>query len=497
LRIVVWAALAAVLVSPALATERLVTGGVLRGIERPDGSEVFYAIPYAAPPVGERRFRQPEPVEAWQGVRDATKPPAPCLQHDEGWNADDAAKSREDCLYLSIHAPAHKPGDRLPVFFWIHGGSNKAGAGYGYIDSTIHHRGIVLVSVEYRLGVFGFLASHALSAEASTHTSGNLAILDQIAALHWVKDNIARFGGDPANVTIAGQSAGAYDVGVLMLSPLARGLFAKAIEESGTPGVGLPPRSAADNEALGAQLATGLGLADTADGLKALRSLPGDVVLKEGDKLVPKGGLDPSAIWAQAMVDGYVLREGAQETLAAGRQAHVPLISGSNMREFPVDMPDEAARAMVKAFYGTNADQALALYPADDPALGSLATRVLTDVIFRCEANTMAHWQTKAGQKAWRYQFGLGVPGSGKPVEHSSELKYVFDDPPAGTDPAAWPSLQGYWANFARSGNPNGPGLAVWPVHGPAASYIDFTPSGPKRGTDLRGPMCRLLSHPS
>jgi len=491
MRIIGVAALAALVALPASAADRLVTGGVVRGLERPDGSEVFYAIPYAAPPVGDLRFRPPAPLEPWQGVRDATTPPAPCLQHDEGWNSDDAKKSKEDCLYLSIRAPAHKPGDRLPVFFWIHGGSNRAGAGFGYIDSTIHRRGVVLVSIEYRLGVFGFVALQSLSAESPTHSSGNITIRDQMAALHWVKDNIARFGGDPNNVTIAGQSAGASDVGFLMLSPLARGLFAKAIEESGTPGGAIPPRSAADNEALGAQLTTGLGLADTADGLKALRALPGEVVLKEGDKLVPKI-IDPTAIWAPAMLDGTVLREGAHETFAAGRQAHVPLISGNNTREFPVDMPEDAARGLVKAFYGANADQAFKLYATDDPVFGNLPTRVLSDVIFRCPASTIAGWQTKAGQKVWRYQFGLGVPGSGKPVEHSSELKYVFDETPPGADFATWPPLQAYWANFARTGNPNGHALPQWQAYGARANYIDFTLQGPRTGTDLRGPICRL-----
>ncbi len=491
MRIIGLAALAALIALPVCATERLVTGGVVRGAERLDGSEIFYAIPYAAPPVGDRRFRPPEPVEPRPGVRDATMPPPPCIQHDEGWNSDDAKKGKEDCLYLSVHAPKHKPGDRLPVFFWIHGGSNRAGAGYGYIESTIHRHGIVLVSIEYRLGVFGFLASQALSAESPTHSSGNLAILDQIAALRWVRDNIARFGGDPKNVTIAGQSAGAIDVGFLMMSPPARGLFAKAIEESGTPGVTLPPRSAADNEALGAQLMTGLGLADTADGLKALRELAGDAVLKEGDKLAPKG-LDPSVIWAPAMIDGTVLREGARETLASGRQAPVPLVVGNNTREFPVEMPEDAARGLVKAFYGANADEALKLYAADDPVLGNLATRVLSDVIFRCPSNTMAEWQTTAGQKVWRYQFGLGVPGSGKPVEHSSELKYDFDDPPPHADFAKWPPLQAYWANFAHTGDPNGHALPQWQAYGARANYIDFTPQGPKAGTDLRDAICRL-----
>jgi len=491
MRIIGVVAVAALVAIPASATERLVTGGVVRGTAQTDGSEIFYAIPYAAPPVGDRRFKPPAPVEPWQGVRDATLPPAPCLQHDEGWNSDDAKKSREDCLYLSVRTPAHKPGDRLPVFFWIHGGSNRAGAGYGYIESTIHRRGIVLVSIEYRLGVFGFIASHALSKETPTHSSGNIAILDQIAALRWVKDNIARFGGDPDNVTIAGQSAGASDVGFLMTSPLARGLFAKAVEESGTPGGSLPPRSAADNEALGAQLMTGLGLADTADGLKALRDLPADAVLKQGDKLAPKG-IDPSVIWAPAMLDGYVLPESPRDVFTSGHQASVPLIIGNNTREFPVEMPEDAARMLVKTFYGANADAALKLYAADDPVLGNLPTRVLSDVIFRCPSNTFAEWQTKAGQKVWRYQFGLGVPGTGKPVEHSSELKYVFDDAPPNADFAKWPPLQAYWANFAHTGDPNGHALPHWPVFGSGANYIDFTLEGPKRGTDLRGPICRL-----
>jgi para-nitrobenzyl esterase len=194
------------------------------------------------------------------------------------------------------------------------------------------------------------------------------------------------------------------------------------------------------------------------------------------------------------MVDGYVLREDPREILAAGRQARVPLIVGNNTREFPVEMPEDAARALVKSFYGANADRASALYAADGPELGGLATRVLADVIFRCPSNTMAQWQTKAGQEVWRYQFGLGVPGSGKPVEHSSELKYVFDEAPSGASDATWPPLQEYWANFARSGNPNGRGLAFWPDHGTGANYIDFTTQGPVRATDLRGPLCRLRS---
>ena len=196
--------------SPAAATERLVTGGIVRGVELPEGTTVFKAIPYAAPPVGDLRWKPPAPVVPWPGIRDATEPPPPCLQHDEGWNTPDATASKEDCLYLSVRSPKHKPTDRLPVLFWIHGGSNRAGSGFGYADSAISARGVVVVAIEYRLGIFGFLASPALSAELPQHVSGNYALLDQIAALQWVKANIANFGGDPNNVTIGGQSAGAY-----------------------------------------------------------------------------------------------------------------------------------------------------------------------------------------------------------------------------------------------------------------------------------------------
>jgi para-nitrobenzyl esterase len=480
-------------------TERVVTGGTIQGQELPDGSTIFYAIPYAAPPVGELRWKPPQPVVPWASMRDATRPPAPCIQHNEGWNAKDALEGKEDCLYLSVHAPKHEPAARLPVFFWIHGGSNVAGSGYGSADSAIYRRGVVVVALEYRLGVFGFMGSAQLTAESPQHTSGNYAILDQIAALEWVKSNIAAFGGDPGNVTIAGQSAGAFDVGMLLLSPLARGLFHKAVMESGTPGLALPPRSLAENEAIGAQLAALMLVPKGTDALAALRATPATSLIPVADKLVPPGRLDPRVIWGQAIVDGRVLSRPPLEILAAGDQAHVPLIIGNNTREFALD-DSNAARAVINGVFSTKAGPLLTAYglsgtdtPADSPTLGQVGTQLLTDLIFRCPANEFATFQHDAAEPVWRYQFGVAAPYAQGIVAHNAELKYVFDAPPPRATLGMWPPVQRYWTNFAKTGNPNGAGLPNWPDMGRQASYIEFTPQGPRVDTHLREAICKLM----
>ena len=484
---------------PVWALERAVTGGTIEGQELPDGSTIFYAIPYAAPPVGELRWKPPQPVVPWSGMRDATKPPAPCIQHDEGWNSKDALGGKEDCLYLSVHAPKHEPTVRLPVFFWIHGGSNLAGSGSGTADSALYRRGVVVVALEYRLGVFGFMGSAQLTAESPQHTSGNYAILDQIAALEWVKSNIATFGGDPNNVTIAGQSAGAFDVGMLLLSPLSRGLFHKAVMESGTPGISLPPRSLAENEAIGAQLATLMLVPKGTDALAALRATPATTLITAAEKLVPPGRLDPRVIWGQAIVDGRVLSRPPLEILAAGEQAHVPLIIGSNTREFTLD-DSNAARAVIKGRFGTNAGPLLAAYglsgtdtPTDSPVLGQVGTQLITDLIFRCPVNEFATFQHDAAEPVWRYQFGVAAPYAHGIVAHNAELNYVFDEPPPRANFGIWPPVQRYWANFAKTGNPNGAGLPNWPDLGGQANYIDFTPQGPRVDKHLRSEICSLM----
>jgi para-nitrobenzyl esterase len=481
----------------AAAPEVRVTGGTVRGLDMPDGSTLFLSIPYAAPPVGDLRWKPAQPVVPWQGTRDATQPPSPCLQHDEGWNAADVAISKEDCLYLSIRSPQHTAQERLPVIFWIHGGSNRAGDGYGYPrDTTITQHGVVLVALEYRLGVFGFLGSPELTAESPQHASGNYALTDMIAALEWVKANIAEFGGDPANVTIAGQSAGGGDVLSLTLSPLARGLFKKAITESAALG---PSRTAAENDKIGNDLLELMHLPSGKAGLEALRAAPAAAVLAAGEKLQPPRGVNPSLLWLQQIVDGWVEPLPARAVYARHEQAPVAMIIGDNTREFPGTPPDQE-RAMLRDQYGAQAGELLKLYGLgesgpvkDDPVLGDPGTQFVTDLLFRCPARQLAREMLQAGQKVWRYQFGLPRPGTAGPVEHSAELDYVFKAAPAGATFETWPPVQEYWANFARTGDPNGPGLPGWPEMGTTLNYIAFLPTGPVVRQDLRGKVCKIL----
>lgn len=477
------------LAAPAAGAERLVSGGVVRGLDQPDGGTVFRGMPYADPPVGALRWRPPAPIRPWSGVRDATRSGPPCAQRSFGWNEADAAAGQEDCLYLDVRSPRHAPTDRLPVMVWIHGGANRAGSGFGYTDSALSAQGVVLVTLQYRLGVFGFLSHPALSAEQPAHASGNYGLMDQIAALQWVKRNIAKFGGDPGNVTIFGHSAGAQDVGLLMLSPPAKGLFAKAIEQSGTAGFGLPPRTLAQNEALGVDLARLVRASDIA----MLRAAPAASLLDAADKLVAPIE-DQSFIWLQAVIDGTVVPATPATLLAEGRVLRVPLIIGNTAQELNLYGGPPNAEHWIAASYGAHAGEARSLY-ADDPVLGDISEQVATDVTFRCPATLVADRIAARRGRVWRYQLEVAAPGSTEPVQHGSELHYIFDARPS--DAAeSWPPLQLYWANFARTGDPNGPGLPAWPRYGRFARYVVFTASGAQPGRDLRRPLCRLLANP-
>ena len=341
----------------ASSTEFRVTGGLVRGVESADGSLLFLGVPYAAPPVGVRRWAPPAPVVPWTGVRAATDAPPPCTQLDEGWNTRDAANGSEDCLYLSVRAPRHVSGARLPVMVWIHGGSNRAGSGYGIASSPIYTRGMVVVGIEYRLGALGFLGAPELRAESAHASSGNYGLLDQIAALEWVRHNISAFGGDPAQVTVAGQSAGAVDIGLLLRSPLARGSFSRVIYESGE----LPPaRSAEENERIGASLLTAYGFSHDAAGLAKLRAAPATEVMKRANELIAEGD-ERDRVWMGAAADGWVLPIGANDLYRSDGQTRVPMIVGNVQREVPIDLSLSEIEKLARLYFRSNASKVLAL----------------------------------------------------------------------------------------------------------------------------------------
>ena len=470
-----------------------VDAGKIAGEALPDGRRLFRGIPFAQPPVGDLRWKPPLPVKPWVDIRDATHSGPSCMQIDYGWNHANAINQSEDCLYLEVASPSLRPAKPLPVMVWIHGGGNRAGGGSGTIQSDLGKR-VVLVSIQYRLGALGFLSHPALTAESPHHSSGNYALLDQQAALRWVQTNITRFGGDPRNVTIFGESAGAQDVGLQMLSPLARRLFHKAIEESGTAGFGMLPRSLKENETLGQAVAMRAGAPANADAAM-LRRLPAAALVEAAEKTpVPAIG-DNSYIWLQAVNDGWVLREPPSATLARSGGAPVPLLIGSNARELD-GLHDEAQlENAVQRTFGTHATAAHAFYaqvPDPDPRRGSKLLQASTDMAFACPSGLVAAAHARGGQPTWQYEFDYALPG--EQVSHSSEIKFVMQAP--GRFPPGAPPLLAYWLNFARTGDPNGVGLPRWQPYAPGKRYIRFADGKAEMLADLRGAICRLRNLP-
>jgi para-nitrobenzyl esterase len=446
-----------------------VTGGDLAGRALPDGrGAVFKGIPVAAPPVGARRWREPMPVEPWTGVRDGGASGPPAMQASFGWNSAMAAASREDCLYLDVWTP--KPGaGRRPVMVWIHGGGNVGGSGgfdFLYEGTRLISHDVVLVVVEYRLGIFGFLAHPALSRESPHQVSGNYGLLDQLAALRWVKDNIAAFGGDPGNVTVFGQSAGSIDLLNLMASPLSRGLFQRAIAQSGS----LPPAAATPTLAQAEQKGTtALAKLDAPaeNPLEFLRKLPASEILARASPV------------AATNVDGWVLTEAPTAAFADGREQPVPLLIGGCAIEFPLDGDADNWRALSRRYFGHLAPEVLALYQIDgsrtglpvDPVEGGTAAQLGTDML-RMGGIIQGEWHASAGHPTWEYQFDRAIPPRPH-VGHSGDLPYVFGNLLAtGSQGGAFTDvdrhvsdvMQAYWTNFARNGDPNGAGLPPWPA---------------------------------
>ena len=474
--------------------------GPVRGAPLQGGGAVFRGIRFAKPPVGPLRWRAPERPAPWTKPVDAVAEHAACAQLVYGdWNRAAAQTSAEDCLFLDVRTPKLADDDTatkpLPVLVWIHGGANRAGAGGGTVESRITDAGLVLVSVQYRLGALGFLSHPALSREQDGH-SGNYALMDQQAALGWVQRNIARFGGDPRRVTIAGESAGAQDVALHRLAPASRTLFAQAIQESGTAGFGVAPRTLAENERLGRLIGTIAGLPATATTAQ-LRALPVATILAAQDAVDVPDLDDDSFIWLQAVVDGHVLTDTPAHLLASDKVSRAPLSVGVNARELTLHGGLPAAAATVRREFGPGADRAAKLYglqpggtPVADPRLGDVTVQLANDLTFRCPTVALSKALAGASVPVWQYQFDYAPPGG--TVSHASELGYVFNAAKSGEPP-----LQAYWANFVKTGNPNDAGLPQWPAYSQGArAYLAFDRTGPVARQDLRGPICNLRETP-
>ncbi|HKB13267.1 MAG TPA: carboxylesterase family protein [Vicinamibacterales bacterium] len=441
-----------------------VDGGQLRGTSA-GGVRVFKGIPFAAPPVGALRWKPPQPVVAWSGVKAADRFGAQCMQEPYPAGSPYASAPQptsEDCLYLNVWTAAGSH-DRRPVMVWIHGGGWTRGSGSTptYDGAALAKKGVVVVTANYRLGVLGFFAHPQLTKESPNHASGNYGILDHVAALKWVQKNIAAFGGDPSRVTIFGESAGSWSVNVVQATPLAKGLFHRAIGESGGQFAGTPALADAERRGVAAGAAIG------ARTLPELRVLPAEKLL----------GIEEFRTGVN--IDGYVLPEDVRSIFAHGKQNNVPVLVGSNANEmttlsdvatFPTSLL-EYRRQIAVRFPGFS-KQCGAAYPVNTEAdiPGALLT-VGRDQTFTAEMRTWARLVTAAGQKAFLYQF-THVPPSPSAKSwgayNGSEIAYVFgtlrnrDWPYTRTDFKLSDEMSRYWSNFAITGDPNGKGLPAW-----------------------------------
>lgn len=467
-----------------------VTGGAVRGTAA-NGIASFKGIPFAAPPVGDLRWKKPQPVAAWQGVRAANAFGPSCMQDPAMLELQEAPPAAsEDCLYLNVWTPAERPADRLPVMLWIYGGGFTLGstAATLYDGTRLAEKGVVLVSVAYRVGAFGFLAHPELSRE-SGKGSGNYGLQDIIAGLQWVRDNIAAFGGDPENVTMFGESAGGFAVSMLAASPSANGLFHKAISQSGGSfapsrgsnegGQNVPTLALAEN--IGREFLATLGVST----LAAARALPAATV-QNARAPGPAGGFFP-------VDDGDVLPGDQYLLYGAGRFNDTPVLIGSNSDEGALfirgGVTSSAFEQQMRAGYGEYADELLAVYPYATDAEAVQATRdVFRDSSFAWPTWAWARLQTAKGRSsAYVYYFDHRTPQSPNGATHAAEMPYVFRNFDAGfvaaptrpEDIAMSELLSSYWTNFAKTGDPNGRGLPLWPSFSEATSAVMILDAAP------------------
>ena len=455
-----------------------ITGGKISGKAGTDAKVlVFKGIPFAAPPVGEFRWKAPQPVVSWKGTKKCDtfgpsawqNPPVPFLVYTKEFLIP-AEPTGEDCLYLNVWTTATSTSDHRPVIVFIHGGAFMSGSGSVpiYNGESMAKKGIVFVTINYRVGIFGFFAHPELTKESGHQASGNYGILDQIAALKWVKQNISAFGGNPDNVTIAGQSAGSMSVNALAASRLAKGFFHRMIAESGASvvkGAFGGTESLATAEAKGIEIARTAGVSSIAD----LRNKPAAVI---GKLLKGMGAV---------IVDGYVLQATIPEVFAKGELADVPLLTGWNGDDALFNAPATVAsyREYLKNLFGSDAETIFKFYPASNDEEATLAQKQLSrDSGFGIQNYAWARMQAEKGKsKAFLYFFERKVPETGRTNQygafHTAEVPYAYDNlrflnrPLEPADHELAKLISSYWVNFASTGDPNGAGLPIWPSFRP------------------------------
>jgi para-nitrobenzyl esterase len=466
--------------------------GKVRGVARRSSGAEFLGIPYANAPVGQLRWHEPVPMKPWASVRDATAFGAPCAQAILGdWNRRDSETSQEDCLFLNVITAAWPAKTHLPVMFWIHGGANAGGTAASplYKDGTLVNHGVILVTVNYRLGIFGFFAHPGLTSESPHKASGNYALMDQIAALRWVHDNIAKFGGDPNNITVFGESAGAQDTSLLMTSPLAHGVFQRAIAQSGSA-VNPPAPTLADSEKSGERIAS---ILKAPSGNAAIEYLRGKSTNELLTAIPPQ---DPTQLpLLGPNVDGWVIPNAPDRVFYEHQQSPVPLIIGTTTREFGFAAPVDAVRKFIQNVTGPLSDRTLAVYGLEnngsgtsDPMYGPVGDQWFADLVFRCPASTQAASQSTLNKSTYQYELEHVLPGrETQGAFHGADLPYVFGYyPQSGNLSGNYNQLdfnladliEMYWTNFARTGNPNSGSLPKWPESNDSQTFIRFTQEG-------------------
>ncbi len=484
--------------SAAANTTVKVEQGLLDGTVE-QGLTVYRGIPFAAPPVGDLRWRAPQPAAKWDGVRHADKFAPECVQGSFGSAppGQEAPAMSEDCLYLNVWTPAKSASSHIPVLVWIYGGGFNAGATSvpTYSGEILARKGVVLVSIGYRVGPLGFLAHPELSAESPQHVSGNYGLLDMIAGLQWIQKNIARFGGDPGKVTIFGESAGGIAVSQLCSSPLAKGLFQGAISESG--GSFGHPRSAgqpgenmrllSDEERSGEELARSTGAASIAE----LRNMP-------AEKIMAAARGQRGMAWP--IVDGWVIPDDQYKIYDAKQFNDTPILVGYNSDEGASFSPPHTSREYidnVRKRYGSFADSLLSAYPAGETTVPKTARDLMRDTAFGWHTWIWARMQSKLGKsKAFYYYFDqhpdypADSPHAGYGAPHGRDVAYVFghlndlhNEQPTAADHVISDAMATYWTNFAKYGDPNGKGMPKWPAfsdENPELMYFAGTPhTGP------------------